>query len=69
MSATKTVGGRKPAQTPAEFHALGAKLDRELTLVRPFSRKRGFIFKARTWEDLAKWEAERILEEHRQRPQ
>ena len=64
---TKVVGRRKKPERPAEFYALGEQLDRELSIVRPFSRKRGFVFKARSWSDLAQWEAQRALEEHRQR--
>lgn len=66
MNATKIVGRRKAPSTPAEFHALGAKLDRELSIVKPFVRKRGFVFKARTWDELAEWESRRSLEEHRE---
>ena len=65
MNATKVVGRRKPPRTPAEFHALGARLDRELAVVSPFTRKHGFVFKARTWDELAKWELQRFIEEHR----
>jgi hypothetical protein len=64
---SKVVGYRKPPRTPQEFHALGARLDRELAVVRPFSRKRGFVFKARTWDDLAKWESQRLVKEYRER--
>jgi hypothetical protein len=67
MNRSKTVGRRKAPQTPQEFHALGARFDRELTVVKPFSRKRGFVFKARTWDDLTKWESLRLVREHRQR--
>ncbi len=52
---SKVVGHRK------------ARLDRELAVVRPFHRKRGFVFKARTWDELAKWESQRLVREHRQR--
>jgi hypothetical protein len=69
MNASKVVGRRKPPRTPAEFHALGARLDRELSVVRPFVRKRGFVFKARTWNELAHWESQRLVKEHRQRNQ
>jgi hypothetical protein len=69
MNASKVVGRRKPPRTPAEIHALGARLDRELTVVRPFVRKRGFVFKARTWNELAHWESQRLVKEHRQRHQ
>jgi len=64
---SKIVGHRKTPKTPQEFHALGARLDRELAVVRPFHRKRGFIFKAQTWDDLAEWESQRLVKEHRQR--
>jgi len=64
MNRSKVVGHRKP-RTPAEFHALGARLDRELSVVRPFTRKRGFVFKARTWDELANWESQRLISEHR----
>jgi len=67
MNASKVVGRRKSPRTPAEFHALGALLDRELGIVRPFSRKHGFVLKARTWDELAKWESQRLVREHRQR--
>jgi hypothetical protein len=67
MNASKVVGRCKSPRTPAEFHALGARLDRELAIVRPFSRKHGFVLKARTWDELAKWESQRLVREHRQR--
>jgi hypothetical protein len=66
MNQSKVVGQRK-ARTPAEFHALGARLDRELSVVRPFTRKHGFVFKARTWDELAQWESQRLIKEYRQR--
>jgi hypothetical protein len=69
MNASKVVGRRKTPPTPAELHALGARLDRELLIVRPFVRKRGFVFKARTWNELAHWESQRLIKEHRQRDQ
>ena len=37
MRASKVVGRRKAPQTPAEFHTLGARLDRELSVVKPFT--------------------------------
>jgi hypothetical protein len=66
MNRSKVVGQRK-ARTPAEFHALGARLDRELSIVRPFTRKHGFVFKARTWDELAQWESQRLIKEYHQR--
>ncbi|MDQ2869034.1 MAG: hypothetical protein M3R59_11605 [Verrucomicrobiota bacterium] len=60
---TKTVGNRPVPKTPAEFHALGARLDREIEIVRPFIRKRGFVVEARTWNEMAEWENRRAAEE------
>ena len=62
---TKTVGKRKTPKTPEEFHALGAKLDLEAKIVGPEPR-RGFVFKARTWEELERWEKNRSMENARQ---
>jgi hypothetical protein len=64
---TKTVGARKAPETPEEFHQLGAQLDRELSVVRPFARKRGFVVKARSWAEMAEWERRRAAEEARQK--
>jgi hypothetical protein len=69
MKASKVVGQTKTPQTPAELYALGARLDRELSVVRPVVRKRGFVFKARSWNELAHWESQRLIKEHRQRNQ
>jgi hypothetical protein len=65
MKPSKVVSRRKAPQTPADFHALGASLDRELSVVGPFPRKRGFVVNARTWKDLAEWESRRALAERR----
>jgi hypothetical protein len=59
MNALKTVGKRNPPQTPAEFHALGAKLDCEIESLRVTPRER-FIFKARTWDELERFQAQRL---------
>jgi hypothetical protein len=61
---TKTVGKRKPPKTPQEFHALGAKLELEAKALER-SRARGFVFKARTWEELERWENDRLIEQAR----
>ena len=58
MMKTKTVGKRKQPQTPAEFYALGAQLDREMKALAP-CRSRGFVVKFRTWDDLESWERTR----------
>jgi len=60
MNTLKTVGKRKRPQTPAEFHALGATLDRELESLRSSASER-FVFKARTWDELERWQAQRLL--------
>jgi hypothetical protein len=62
---TKTVGKRPKPKTPAEFYALGAKLELQAKVIGPPPR-RGFVFKARTWEDLERWERARSLERARQ---
>ncbi len=54
---TKTVGSRRKASTPEEFHARSWRLEREIRLLNPFPRPRGFVFKARTWEDWHRWRA------------
>jgi hypothetical protein len=60
MNATKIVAKRKPPQRPAEFHALAAALDRENEALRRGPRE-SFIFKARTWDELERFQAERLL--------
>ena len=61
---TKTVGNAPPPKTPEEFYALGAKLDAEAKALDP-NRPTGFIVKFRTWEDLERWENNRLLEQAR----
>jgi hypothetical protein len=60
MNPLKTVGKRKGPQTPAEFHAVGAILDREIESLRSSPRE-SFVFKARTWDDLERFQAQRLL--------
>ncbi len=33
------------------------RLEREVDLLNPFPRPRGFVFKARTWQEWEKWRA------------
>jgi hypothetical protein len=61
---TKRVGNRPSPKTPEEFHALGAKLDLEARTLDPH-RPRGFVVKFRTWEDLERWEKNRLIEQAR----
>jgi hypothetical protein len=60
MNAIKIVGKRKPPRTPAEFHALAAALDRETEALRRGPRE-SFIFKARSWDELERFQAKRLL--------
>ena len=53
----KTVGRRAAPQTPAECHAAGALLFRAAVAMNPWPRPRGFVFKARTWDDYERWRA------------
>ena len=69
MNPTKVVGCRKIPRTPEEFHKLGARLDSELSVVRALHPQTRFVFKARTWDELARWESQRLIEEHLQRHQ
>lgn len=64
MNAIKVVGKRKRAHTPEEFHALGARLDREIESLRSSARER-FVFKARTWDELENFQAQRLLARQR----
>jgi hypothetical protein len=64
MNALKTVRKRKQPQTPAEFHALGARLDCEMESLRTAPRER-FVFRARTWDDLERWQTQRLLARQR----
>jgi len=59
MNATKIVGKRKTPRTPAEFHALGVILDREIEALRRGPRE-SFVFKARTWDDLERFQTQRL---------
>jgi hypothetical protein len=61
---TKTVGKRKQPKTPAEFYALGAILDREIESLRSSPREH-FVFKARTWDELERFQAQRLLARQR----
>lgn len=64
MNAIKTVGTRNRPQTPAEFNALGTTLDAEIESLRSSARER-FVFKARTWDELERFQAQRLLARQR----
>lgn len=52
----KIVGTRRqgPA-TPAEYLARSRVLQDQLNALNPFPRPRGFVFKAKTWEEFDRW--------------
>ena len=56
---SKIVGTRRrqPA-TPAEYVARAVILQRQVEVMNPFPKPRGFVFKARTWEDFERWRRE-----------
>jgi len=54
---TKTVGKRRAPETPEESLAAGAELYWSAVALNPWPRPRGFVFKARTWEEYEAWRA------------
>lgn len=54
---TKIVGRIRLPGTPAENVLRAAKLEREVQLLNPFPRPRGFVFKAKTWDEWEAWKA------------
>jgi hypothetical protein len=54
---TKVVGRRRAPETPHERHERAWRLEREVELLHPWPRPRGFVFKARTWEEYERWRA------------
>jgi hypothetical protein len=57
MNALKIVGSRRPASTPEACYLRGAQLQRQADLMCPMPRPRGFVFKAKTWDEWRKWRA------------
>lgn len=53
----KKVGNRRPPETYAERLARSHKLQQEVDRLNPWPRPRGFVFKAKTWEEYEKWRA------------
>ena len=54
----KVVGARKRAaehMSPEECHRRHLRLQRRMELLNPFPRPRGFVYKAKTWEDYETW--------------
>jgi hypothetical protein len=52
---TKVVGTRRPANDPVSCHRRALALIRQADKLCPYPRPRGFVFKARTWEELDAW--------------
>lgn len=54
---TKVAGSRRrgPGNDPVERHRRAMVLIRQVDLLNPFPRPRGFVFKARTWTDYEQW--------------
>ncbi len=53
----KVVGHRGPAKTPEEALCRADRLIREAMRLAPHARPRGFVFKAKTWDDYERWRA------------
>jgi hypothetical protein len=51
------VGKIMPPASPAEALARAERLIREADRLSPYPRPRGFVFKAKTWEDYERWKA------------
>ncbi len=51
----KVVGRRRGLPTGAEAVRRAAILQHQLDLVHPHPRPRGFVFKAKTWEEYERW--------------
>ncbi|MEI9896927.1 MAG: hypothetical protein WDN28_24480 [Chthoniobacter sp.] len=51
----KVVGTLKPVIDPAEALRRAERLIREADRLAPHPRPRGFIFKAKTWDNYERW--------------
>jgi hypothetical protein len=51
----RVVGNRRPPATPEEAFARAQVLQRQLELIHPFPRPRGFVFKAKTRAEYEAW--------------
>lgn len=51
----KVVGKLQAVTSPAEALRRAERMIREADRLAPHPRRRGFVFKARTWEDYEKW--------------
>ena len=53
----KIVGKQKELTTPQERYALAARQYWAALAMSPYPRPRGFVYKARTWEEYHRWRA------------
>ena len=51
----KVVGRRRPPATPEQAFVRAMILQRQLDLIHPFPRPRGFVFKAKSYAEYAAW--------------
>lgn len=51
----KVVGSRKPPVTPAECRRRALILQRQADRLNPYPKARGFVFRAKSWEQYAEW--------------
>ena len=51
----RVVGRRGPPATPEEAFARAQVLQRQLEMMHPFPRPRGFVFKAKTHAEYEAW--------------
>ena len=59
ISNMKVVGSRKNVvQTPVEFYRRGRRLNAQMNRLNPYPRPRGFVYKARSWEEYERWRQE-----------
>jgi hypothetical protein len=52
---TKVVGSRRRGTDPVSCHRRALALMRQTEKLCPFPKPRGFVFKARTWEEYEAW--------------
>lgn len=51
----KVAGRRRPEDSPEAAYRRAVVLQRSADRMNPFPKPRGFVFKAKTWEDYAAW--------------
>jgi hypothetical protein len=58
MNELKTIGSRRPAQTPTEYLRVAATLRRRFLMLTPLPRPAGGILKFKDWESYGQWQAD-----------